>query len=380
MPSCRIGYTCFLGYIEIASPKIYKIVGHQIVDLAEHSDDVGTVSAHGWLSLRDCLRSASTRCSSRSSYSKHVLLGLILATIAPYCSEWLSRQATRIRLIDKARVSVSRVWWILAACLRSSGTSQGSTNLGKQLLVGLIFSRSVSGRVVQWADIVGGPALTILLFIFGITYLEHRVPVTFARALKLANKDATSRDEDAIEKFLSKLFPADLSVDDTEHIRTWGRSAPARPQGSSIECNDLKNTVTTPLDLRYIITGQRLGAQMPDTSSCSSSRSFWWGGSDGSSTFSTSPASESTTSTIYDGKCASGVISSDTITGKSDDEIIPYNRAQNDSARLKRQSRVEIATSGLLDDAMPRIGNDLEGWLEAMEHYLTWLSEQKEAV
>ena len=79
------------------------------------------------------------------------------------------------------------------------------------------------------------------------------------------------------------------------------------------------------------------------------------------------------------GKCASGVIFSDTITGKSDDEIIPYNRAQNDSARLKRHSRVEIATSGVLDDAMPRIGNDLEGWLEAMERYLTRLSEQKEA-
>ena len=119
---------------------------------------------------------------------------------------------------------------------------------------------------------------------------------------------------------------------------------------------------------------------MPDTSSCSSSRSISWSGSDGSSTFSTSPASESTTSTIYDGKCASGVISSDTITGKGDDdETIPYNRAQITSARLKRQSRVEIATRGVLDDAMPRIGSDLEGWLEAMEHYLARLSEQQGA-
>ena len=250
-----LGLLAFLVILRLLRQRYIKQWDTKSSTLAEHSNDVGTVSAHRWLSLRDCLRFASTHCSSRSSYSKHVLLGLMLATIAQYCSDWLSRQATIIRLINKARVSVSRVCWILAACFRSSGTSQGSINLGKQLLVGLIFSRSISGRVVQGADIVGGPALTILLFIFGITYLEHRVPVIFARALKLANKDATGRDEDTIEKFLSKLFPADLSVDDTEHIRTWECSALARPQGSSIECNDLKNTVKAPLDLRYIITG-----------------------------------------------------------------------------------------------------------------------------
>ena len=48
---------------------------------AKHSDDVGTVAGHPWLSLKECLPSASTTCSSLSSYSKHALLGLILPTI-----------------------------------------------------------------------------------------------------------------------------------------------------------------------------------------------------------------------------------------------------------------------------------------------------------
>ena len=89
-----LGLLAFLVILRLLRHRYIKQLDTKSSTLAEHSNDVGTVSAHRWLSLRDCLRSASTHCSSRSSYSKHVLLGLILATIAQYCSDWLSRQAT----------------------------------------------------------------------------------------------------------------------------------------------------------------------------------------------------------------------------------------------------------------------------------------------
>ena len=45
---------------------------------------------------------------------------------------------------------------------------------------------------MKWAETVGGPAPTILMFIFGIAYLEYRLPIPLARTLKLMDKDAPS--------------------------------------------------------------------------------------------------------------------------------------------------------------------------------------------
>lgn len=344
-----------------------------------------SLAVRTWQIVRWLLFASVICCTGLCGWENLGFTGFVSITVVQYYVDWHRMWSDIFIAFERAKVTLSALL-MNEQCM----SAQCALSLSSRLLILAVLSfRSFVWKVEGLWDEAGEAhraSIGVVLCALAFFYRESRSPTAKDRVLQpnryrkrvkdqSLSKNWRAQHEDAVLENRSKELSAEASsVQDTTYTRPirlpsfTGSLKHLEPRGQA------SNTIMHPLDIRYIITGIRQGDEHSIPSSIRTDIQTEKTSCHGvCSTYIDSIQHNVSGWSIpeYHGMEDDTVWSSTTLADTpTDDERTSALGENDDSGGIDRRHRIGAATGTLLKNDMPKLGTDLEGWLEAMDQYL----------